>query len=118
MLTDCVCVCVCLCITEYHKTLKRLSLEVSFLRHLSEMHRIGLVDSDDVFNCILLLRELEEAKDDRPEPRFIYAEEALRRAEKAKQQKQHKQKTENTESKDKKEKVEEVLSPTQSATKN
>lgn len=64
-------------VEKYHLTLKRMKMEITFLRHLSEMARIGLLDSDDVFKCVLRLRELEQSSDQKPEPRFIYEEELL-----------------------------------------
>lgn len=63
---------------KYHSILKRTKAEFSFLRHLSEMARIGLIDSDDVYTCVTRLRELESKTPDQPEPRFLYAENLMR----------------------------------------
>lgn len=62
-----------------------MKLEISFVRHISELHRIGLIDSDDVFQCIRRIGELGEQKDnDVVKCRFLYAEQLIREEEKQK----------------------------------
>lgn len=60
----------------YRKTLKRYSLQVTFLRHLKEFTRMGVLDADSVFEIMQVLRnqDMSGASDGRDEPRFLYAE--------------------------------------------
>lgn len=60
----------------YRKTLTRYSLEVTFLRHLTEFARIGVLDADSVFEIMQQLRKQDSsaAPDGPDEPRFLYGE--------------------------------------------
>lgn len=69
-------------VQKYHRVMRRLKFEVSFLRHLSEMVRLGLLDSDDIYGCVLKMKELSEnenigEKADE-EPTFLFENSLLR----------------------------------------
>lgn len=64
--------------TEYHKVLKKMKLETAFVHHLSEMSRMGLIDSDDLYSCVQQMRSLEnEGPNDEVLPGFIFAQQML-----------------------------------------
>lgn len=72
---------------DYHGVLKSMKLEVAFLRHLSEMSRIGLIDCDNVYSCIRQMEELENATEEHDQPTFLFAQHMLRQAKKDAQRK-------------------------------
>ena len=60
---------------EYGCTLRRLNLEVTFLRHLTEMTRIGLIDSDNVFKVLEILGKVEpDSAKEKDTKRLLFAE--------------------------------------------
>lgn len=65
-----------LCLEEYRSILIRLQLEPSFLRHLTELSKLGLIDSDSVYSTLLVLRNrnIDSRQDCERETRFLYAE--------------------------------------------
>lgn len=65
-------------VRRYHKVLKKMRLEFTLTRHLGELARIGLVDSNCMFRCVMSLRELEKTHGDEDEPQFRYGEYAVR----------------------------------------
>lgn len=50
-------------VQKYHRVLRRLKLEVSFLRFLADLTRIGLIDSDDVYFCVTKMKTLGKNDD-------------------------------------------------------
>eukprot|EP00178_Gracilaria_changii_P020878 TRINITY_DN612_c0_g1_i3.p1 TRINITY_DN612_c0_g1~~TRINITY_DN612_c0_g1_i3.p1 ORF type:complete len:323 (-),score=55.30 TRINITY_DN612_c0_g1_i3:1442-2410(-) len=63
-------------VQKYRKTLIRYNLEVTFLRHLTEFTRMGLLDATSVFDIFQVLRnrDLSGPSDGSDEPTFLYAE--------------------------------------------
>lgn len=60
---------------EYRKTLIRLGLEATFLRHMTELGRRGLVDADAIFDILKVLENRDvEQRPGEEEPRFLFAE--------------------------------------------
>ncbi|CAN8061398.1 unnamed protein product [Agarophyton chilense] len=67
-------------VQKYRKTLIRYNLEVTFLRHLAEFSRMGLLDADGVFDICRVLRnrDMSGPSDGSDEPKFLYGERLLK----------------------------------------
>ncbi|KAI0566736.1 hypothetical protein FGB62_6g318 [Gracilaria domingensis] len=63
-------------VQKYRKTLIRYNLEVTFLRHLTEFTRMGLLDAASVFQIFQVLRnrDMSGPSNGSDEPKFLYAE--------------------------------------------
>lgn len=64
-------------VVEYHKVLKKMKLEIAYVHHLSEMSRMGLIDSDDLYSCVQQMRTLENERTDEELPKFLFAQQLL-----------------------------------------
>lgn len=68
---------------EFRKTLIRLGLEVTFLRHLTEFYRLGLIDSDAMYEIFSVLKDRDLSQQEgEEEPQFWFANRLVQQAEK------------------------------------
>lgn len=68
--------------SEYRRIMQKFNLEVTFLRHLTELARIGLLDSDAINAMGLILRNRDESPTTEEEgARFLFAERIIKQAE-------------------------------------
>lgn len=68
---------------EYRRIIQELNMELTFMRHLIELRRIGLIDANAIYNTMMVLRDRDkDAKcKAEEEARFYFVEELRRMAE-------------------------------------
>lgn len=68
--------------TEYRRIIHKLNMELTFMRHLIEFRRIGLLGASAVYETMMVLKDRDpEAKSkEEKEAKFHYLDELKRKA--------------------------------------